>query len=244
VTASVGAVRRISVILVSALALAAGCKKKPTRRDPPPNAGGPSFGSGAKAAPDLILPRADGTPPKKTTAPLGKADFERLSKLEYPGFLLDVRTVGDKVFEVRQKTKDHPVLWTTITIQPCFDCVPMDLEKWKPKEQELKTVSLENLKNTPGIDWEMNAVTFHDQPIIYTYQLGTGMGSASEGGGGMGMTDTYIAYYNDGVNQIRVIASYKDDPTSKEELQKMAPKADLEALALSFLDVYTHEWVK
>ena len=197
-----------------------------------------------RAAPDLILPRADGTPPKKTTKPLGKADFERLAKLTWPGFDADVRTIGEKVFEVRQKTKDHPRLWATVTIQPCFDCVPMDLEKWKPKEQELKTISLESLKNTPGIDWEMNAVTFHGQPIVYTYQLGAGVGSASEGGGGFSFTDTYIAYYNDGVNQIRVIASYKDDPASKEELQKMAPKGDLEALALSFLDVYTHAWVE
>jgi hypothetical protein len=197
-----------------------------------------------QAAPDLILPRADGTPPKKTTKPLVKGDFERLAKLTWPGFDADVRTVGEKVFEVRQKTKDHPRLWATVTIQPCFDCLPMDLEKWKPKEQELKTVSLEALKNTPGIEWEMNAVTFQGQPLVYTYQLGAGVGSASEGGGGYSFTDSYIAYYNDGVNQIRVIASYKGDPTTKEELQKLAPKEDLEALALSFLDVYTHAWVE
>jgi hypothetical protein len=197
-----------------------------------------------QAAPDLILPRADGTPPKTTTKPLVKADFERLAKLTWPGFDADVRTIGEKVFEVRQKTKDHPKLWATVTIQPCFDCLPMDLEKWKPKEQELKTVSLEALKNTPGIEWEMNAVTFQGQPLVYTYQLGAGVGSASEGGGGYSFTDSYIAYYNDGVNQIRVIASYKGDPTTKEELQKLAPKEDLEALALSFLDVYTHAWVE
>ena len=67
---------------------------------------------------------------------------------------------------------------------------------------------------------------------------------STEGGGGYSFTDVYIAYYNDGVNQIRVAASYKDDPTSKEELARLAPKGDLEALALSFLDVYTHEWVQ
>jgi hypothetical protein len=202
------------------------------------------MGSGLRAAPDLILPRSDGTPPKKTKVALAKPDFERLSKLTWPGFDADVRTIGDKVFEVRQKTKDHPRLWATVTIQPCFDCVPMDLEKWKPKEQELKTVNLEALAKTPGIDWEMAAVTFHGQPVMYTYQLGGGVGSSSEGGGGFSFTDTYIAYYNDGVNQVRVIASYKDDPAGKEELEKLAPKEDLEALALAFLDVYTHEWVQ
>ncbi|HTL38861.1 MAG TPA: hypothetical protein VL326_37275 [Kofleriaceae bacterium] len=230
--------RRTFVVLsVLALAFAAGCKKKPTRRDPPPNANVP-------AAPDLLLPKSDGTPPKKTTAALGKADFERLAKLEYPGFVADVRTVGDKVFEVRHKTKDHPVLWAQVTIQPCFDCLPMDLEKWKPREEELRTINLESLKDTPGVDWDLNTVKFHDQAVIYWYQVGQGMGSASEGGGGMGFTDAYIVYYNDGVNQIRVIASYKDDPTTTEELKKLAPKEDLEALALAFLDVYTHAWVQ
>lgn len=235
--------RRTSLVLVSALAFAAGCKSKPTRRAPPPNAAVPTEkGSGERAAPDLILPRADGTPPKKTTAPLVKADFERLAKLTYPGFDADVRTVGEKIFEVRQKTKDHPRLWATVTIQPCFDCLPMDLAKWKAKEQELKAISLETMKDIPGIDWELDAALFQGQPIIYTYQLGTGMGSATEGGGGFAFTDTYMAYYNDGINQIRVIASYKDDPMSKEDIAKAAPKADLEALALSFLDVYTHAW--
>jgi hypothetical protein len=235
-------VRRTTLVLVlSAIALVTGCKKKPTRRPPPENASVAGAGTGSDT---LLLPRADGTPPKKTTKPLEKADFERLAKLTWPGFDADVRTIGEKVFEVRQKTKDHPRLWATVTIQPCFDCVPMDLEKWKPKEQELKTISLEALKSLPGIEWEMDVVTFQGEPLVYTYQLGAGVGSATEGGGGYSFTDTYIAYYNDGVNQIRVIASYKDDPTSKEELQKLAPKEDLEALALSFLDVYTHAWVE
>jgi hypothetical protein len=240
-------VRRLSIVLVSALAVVAGCKSKPTRRAPPKNAAVPTErGSGGTthAAPDLVLPRADGTPPKKTKAPLAKPDFERLATLTYPGFVADVRTVGDKIFEVRQKTKDHPRLWATVTIQPCFDCVPMELAKWKAKEQELKAISLETMKDIPGIDWQLDAASFKGQPIIYTYQLGTGMGSATEGGGGWAFTDTYMAYYNDGVNQIRVIASYKDDPLSKEDLEKTAPKADLEALALSFLDVYTHAWVQ
>jgi hypothetical protein len=55
-------------------------------------------------------------------------------------------------------------------------------------------------------------------------------------------TDALALYYNDGINQIRVVAEYKDDPRSLEELEKTAPKDDLAHLGLAFLDVYTHEW--
>jgi len=51
-----------------------------------------------------------------------------------------------------------------------------------------------------------------------------------------------LAYYNDGINEIRVQGAYKDDPAGKDALKKLAPKEDLRALALSFLDYYTHQW--
>lgn len=227
--------------------LAVGCKGKPKAKAPPPNAAtGTVNGSGDRAAPDLLLPHGDGTPPKKTTAPLGKADFDKLVKQQFAGFYSEVRTQGDKILEVRYRTKDRPVLWAVVTVSPCLDCIPMDLEKWKAKEAEMRAVSLEVLKDAPDITWEMGATRLYGAPIIYTYQLGTsggasGSGSA-EGGGGFSFTDNYVAYYNDGINQIRVVGAYKDDPASKAELVKMAPKEDLQALALAFLDAYTHAW--
>lgn len=234
---------RTIVVLASILALTAGCKSKPKHREPPKNVGSAAMaGSDMRPAPDLVLPRGDGTPPKKTTAPLGKADFEKLSKIEYPGFTAEVRTVGEKVFEVRHKTKDHPRMWAVVTIQDCFDCVPMELAKWKAKEQEIKAINLESLKNVPGIDWELGQIDLHGQPVIYAYQVGTGNGSADEGGTPYSFTNNYVAYYNDGVNQIRVVAAYKDDPVAKADLIRIVPKADLQALALSFLDAYTHAW--
>lgn len=225
--------------------LAVGCKGKPKAKAPPKNAAtGTVNGSGDRAAPDLALPHSDGTPVKKTTAPLGKADFDKLVKMQFEGFYSEVRTQGDKILEVRYRTKDRPVLWAVVTVSPCLDCLPMQLDKWKEKEAELRAVSLEVLKDTPDITWEMGATQMNGAPIVYTYQLGTGnTGSGSaEGGGGYSFTDNYIAYYNDGVNQIRVVGAYKDDPASKNELIKMAPKEDLQALALSFLDVYVHAW--
>jgi hypothetical protein len=108
----------------------------------------------------------------------------------------------------------------------------------------MRSVSLEVLKDSPDITWEMGMTKMNGAPVVYTYQVGTsaGSGSATIGGEGFSFTDNYVAYYNDGVNQIRVVGAYKDDPASKNDLIKMAPKDDLQALALAFLDVYTHAW--
>lgn len=243
-TASVRPVR--TFLVVSLLALTVGCKGKPTKKAPPANAAtaGSAAGTGPagpRAAPDLILPRGDGSPPKKTTKPLAKEDFERLDKLEVPGFSKDTRTVGDKVYEVRHKTKDHPRLWAVVTIKQCFDCLPMELDKWKAQEAALKATNLESLKDNKDIDWELGETQLNGQKLMYTYQVGASQ-MAGEGGGTFAFTDIYVAYYNDGINEIRVQGAYKDDPAAKDQLKKLAPKEDLRALALSFIDYYTHQW--
>lgn len=232
-----------TLAVVSLLALAAlGCKDKPTKKAPPSNVGSATGSdSGPRPAPDLILPRADGTPPKKTTTPLTKADYERLAQLEYPGFVRDVRALTDDIFEVRHKTKDHPKLWAEVMVKPCSDCLPMELDKWKAREAELRAKTLESLKDTPGIDWELGETELNGQKVIYIHQIGT-TNAPGPGGGAYSFTNAYIAFYNDGVNEIRVIGSYKDDPVTRQGLEQLAPKEDLRALALSFLDVFTHAW--
>jgi hypothetical protein len=236
---------RALLIFVSLIAIAAGCKDKPKRKAPPANVGSAaSTGSGSnqmKPAPDLMLPHGDGTAPKKTDKAHVKADYERLAKLEFPGFIKEERTVGDKVLEVRQKTKDHPRLWATVTIQPCLDCVPMDLEKWKAREDEMK-VLMGGLKDAKtGVESEIGKTELFGATVIYHYYIGMAT-VPGEGGGESTYANVYAAYYNDGVNQIRVIGEYKDDPTTVEGMKKLAPKEDLRALALSFMDAYTHAW--
>src|SRR5688500_8547458 len=85
VTASVRPVRTILVAVASLALASVGCKDKPTKKAPPANVGsaGAGSGSGPRPAPDLILPRADGTPPKKTAKPLERAEFEKLTQLEF-----------------------------------------------------------------------------------------------------------------------------------------------------------------
>jgi hypothetical protein len=236
-------VRTIFVVSLSLALGGFGCKDKPTKKAPPPNVGSAadSTGSNARPAPDLVLPRADGTPPKKTTKPLTKEDFERLSKLEYPGFTKEVRSLGTNAVELRYKTKDHPKLWAVVTVKNCFDCLPMELDKWKAKEQELRASTLESLKDSKDVEWELGETQLNGQKLISIYQIGTNS-TPGQGGESYAFTNTYIAHYNDGVNEIRTIGAYKDDPVALADLKRLAPKDDLRALALSFLDVFSHEW--
>jgi hypothetical protein len=234
----------VRTLLIVTLLAAVGCKDKPKRKAPPTNPSTPTAtpgGSPGQQAPDLELPHSAGGPPTKTTKPHTKADYEKLAKLEFPGFARLVRTVGEKAFEVRQVTPGHPRLWATVTIQHCLDCVPMDLEKWKAKTEDLK-VLLGPLKDTPGVQFDVGGTHLNGQPVMYTYQLGEGASKGDEGGAHGHFTNAYAIYYNDGVNQIRVVAEYKDDPKPIAELKKITPKEHLQMLALSFLDVYTHAW--
>lgn len=233
--------RALLAFLVIALATA-GCKDKPTKKTPPANVGsGAGSDTGVRPAPDLMLPRSDGTPPKKTTKPHTKEEYERLANHDYSGFTREVRALGDKIMEVRYKTKDHPRLWAVVTVKPCFDCKPMELDKWKAHEAELRATTLESLKDSKNVDWELGETELNGQKVIYIYQLGSD-NSPGEGGGSFAFTNNYIAFFNDGVNEIRVVGAYKDDPAEKATLKKLAPKNDLRALALSFMDVFTHAW--
>lgn len=219
-----------------------GCKDKPKRKAPPTNVATPTAAAQPGApAPDLELPPMDGGPPKKTTAPHTKADYEKLAALEYPGFQKRVRTLGDKVFEVLQLTNGHPKYGATVTIQHCLDCIPMELEKWKARTEDLK-VLLGRLKDNKDVHFEVGETHLNGQPVIYTYQLGAGAVGEDKGGQQTTYTNAYALYYNDGINQIRVVAEYKDDPRPVEEMKKIAPKEDLQMLALSFANAYTHAW--
>lgn len=243
-------------LLVSLIVLSA-CKGKPEHRPPPANLGSAvvATGSGQRAAPDLVLPKGPGTAPLRTTRKLGRADFEKLAQLSYPGFTKEPHGLNDVVFEMRQITNDRPKLWAVVTIEPCgagsaagsgsgsSNCWPMDAGLWADRKEELKKQLLAEPLQGSGSDVEfsIDKVIFHDTTLIGTYQLGQRAGSGA--GGGLTFTDAYSLNFNDGINKIRVVASYKDDPVaSKEMLAKLASRNDLALLALAFLDVYTHAW--
>jgi hypothetical protein len=226
-------------LIAALLVTTAACKGKPEHRPPPQNAGSsaPPAGSG-QVAPDLELPKGTGMPPVKTTAPITVEKMQELKNLTFPGFKAEMKQLDAKQgFEVKHLTNDHPKIAATITLQPCFDCLPMDLAKWKERTEALKLFILPALKNQPDTEFEVGQTELNGAPMIYTYQLGYYMGP--EGGG---YTNAYVLYWNDGVNQARVVADYKDDPATKETMKKLVPKSDLENVAKAFMDTYTHAW--
>jgi hypothetical protein len=254
-------VRTVVALLSSSLILASvGCKtdKKPAggqtgsaaagsatgsaAATPAPQTGSAAAGSAeASTKPETItLPKGDGTPAKKTAKAFTPEELEKLGALQYPGFEKVILNKG-KGLDVRQITA-RPRLATTITITPCFDCVPIELDKWKAKEESLKQLLAEELRNLPDTIWEMGKTEVAGTPVIFTYQFGRFAGKDEMGNPIMAYSNAYVLYYNDGNNQIRVVAEYKDDPATREQMLEMAPREDLERLAKAFFDAYSHAW--
>jgi hypothetical protein len=235
----------VRILVCIALVAAVGCRSKPKKQAPPANvetAG--SNAGGMTAAPDLDLPHGPGTPPMKTTAPLTSEQYTKLAELKFPGFGLKPRVISDKGMEVRQITNDFPKIMTTISITPCTnttiaECHPLEVDKWKD-DKNLKNILLPELRDLPDTIWEVTTNTLYGQTLIETYQLAF---KPQDAKGHAAYADAVALYYNDGINQIRIVSQYGDDPVDRATMMKKAPRADLELVAKSFLDVYTHAWV-
>jgi hypothetical protein len=224
------------------LSAVAACRDKPKKQAPPTNV--ETAGSNTKSvAPDLELPHGPGTPPVKTSAPLGAEQLAKLGELSFPRFTLKPRVITDKAMEVRQTTNDFPRIMTTITIVQCTNatavpCRPMELDKWKD-EPHLKDILLPELRDLPDTVWDVTTMNVYGQNVIETFQLAF---KGPDKTGHQAYADAVALYYNDGINQIRVVSQYGDDPTDRATMMKKVPRADLELVAKSFLDVYTHAW--
>ena len=222
---------RLALVVVAVAAL--GCKGKPEHREPPANAPVASTGHHD----DIHLPKGDGSPPKKTTGPLSSATVKALRALTYPRFISENHGTDLSVVVV-YRTDDRPKLKATVQIKPCDSkCVPLELDKWKGRE-DLKEFLPAELQAAPDTKFEVGATDLNGVPMIYTYQVGL-----VSKDGSFYFTDTYVLYYNDGNNEIKVISTYADDrPQSREAMLKMASEEDLGNIAKAFLDVFTQAW--
>lgn len=239
-----------------ATALLAGCKDRakpqPAQPAQPGTADGkppqPSVNpvpkqAGAATQNVLDLPKSSRSAPIKTTRPLERARYEKMSSLDYPGWAKEVRYLGEEALEVRYRTEARPNLSVTIAASPCFDCIPLELPRWKAKEAALRNLLPPELRERKDTVFEIGEVKLAGAPVIYTYQLAHGYVPDEDQQRQGPYSNAYVAYHNDGINQIRVIAQYADDPVAtRDELMNLAPKGDLQMIALAFLDAYTHAW--
>jgi len=246
-----------SALFVAVLAIA-GCKGKPMHRPPPENLthldpkAKPSTTPSA-AAPDIVLPRGNGSPPKKTTEPLSMASMVAIQKAVYKGFQTQLHAINaERGSEVAYITEDRPRIQATVTIAPCSDkavlgpCVPINLGAWTAKTTDLKKMVPPDLRDLTDTKFEVGTVKFHDTDLIFTFQLGQTTGSKTGSAGPIAYVEytyAYILYYNDGHNQIRVVAELKDDASStRDKMVAETPRGDLENTAQAFFDVTTQLW--
>jgi hypothetical protein len=236
---------RTSAVVASLLfaLVATACQGKPKPADPPATGSGsaaaakPGAGSAGSAA-SAGAPAAKLASPRKTTVALEEGTSKKLSRLVFPDFTPKVHEATAKQLEVEHLSETRPKIAATVTLQPCFDCLPMDVVKWRERTEALKTFLAPELRGRVDTVFEVGAVTVAETPMIYTYQAG--LFYNKEGGA---YSHAYILYYNDGVNMARVIAEYKDDPPADlDKMIGMHPRGDLEALANQMMTAYTHEW--
>ena len=247
-------------VLITALALSAGCKdKKPAEPAARSEAGAGSEGAAGAAvagsaagsaeaagggagsgAASVRLPPREGKPLAKSGAKLAAAQIDRMLAIEAPTWKQEPRTRADSRVEVRYLTEARPRLAVTLTAAECHSCIPLELEAWKAKADGLKTLLAKELRDHPDTTFEVGATDINGTPAIFTYQVGYADGGS---GGPLAYSDAYALYYNDEINMIRVVAEYKDDPQpSREAMVALAPRQDLEKIAKAFLEAYVQTW--
>jgi hypothetical protein len=249
----------VALAMTPGLGAEAGCQSR--RTDPPPapaatpgaaatSPAGSAADAAAQAVPAHVrLPRSPDVPARPTTRPLTRAELDRLSAVEFPDFEREDRGAAPdpvELVEVRHTTKTRPRLAVTVAIGPCTRaraCPAMALAGWTARRDELARQLPAALIGRPETRFEIGARTIAGAPAIYTYQLGYAAGTDDKDQPSADYSDAYVVYYNDGRNQLRVMAHYVDDAVGGiDQLLAIAPPEDLEKLAVAFASFYVRSW--
>jgi hypothetical protein len=236
-------VRKLAVCLVACSALAACTRGAPPNEEPPSNAETPVGIPPLQTRLRVPLPAPNGKPPLKTEGVFDQAKMDAIGEPSFEGWEKIPHGGLKGHVQVRHQTKDHPKVMVEITLDPCGDkhpCTTMDLAKWKDeiKQQEVKTTLLGSaLAAAPDTVWELGQTMANSVPVIYMF----GLGQAFSNGGDY--ADMFALFYNDGANEMRVVASYVDDPVqNKEMMVKLVNRETLEKVARAFFDAYGQIW--
>jgi hypothetical protein len=183
---------------------------------------------------------------RRTRRPLAAAVLDRLAALEFADFEREDHGALAGMVSFRHTTRTRPHLAVSVVMGACSArrvCQPMDLARWTARRDELRAQLPKELRAHPDTRFEIGARDIAGAAAIYTYQLGYAGGTDQKDQPSADYTDSYVLYYNDGVNQIRVMAHYADDSVGGiPQMLAIAPPDDLEKLAVSFASFYLHAW--
>ncbi|MBA3671480.1 MAG: hypothetical protein H0W68_05590 [Gemmatimonadaceae bacterium] len=190
----------------------------------------------------IDLPKLSGKPAAKTTTPHTKDQYEALARIEFKGFTREPHRTQPNL-ELKQMITARPKIDVLVNILPCKPCTPMQLDKWKA-DTRIKQQIPRPLRDQADLEWEMGETEVGGAKLIYTYELGQYTGPDPDNGEQrMQYSDAYVLYFNDSVNQLRVIAKYADDPlAAKQNMARVLPREDLEKIAKALFDSYAQAW--
>jgi hypothetical protein len=195
----------------------------------------------ASAATHVTLPKISDTPVRRTTQPLSAAQLARLAAIEHADFERTDRGSVASSVEVRHTTRTRPLLAVTVQIEACGACPASDTSA--RRRDQLVAELPAALRDRPDTRVELATRQVAGVTAVATYELGAAFGTDEHGQPAGDYLDAYRLDYHDGVNRIRVIASYVDDAVGGvDRLRAVAPPADLEKLAVAFLGFYLQHW--
>lgn len=187
-----------------------------------------TVGSGS-AVPEPTPPPVERKPGKLTAS-----ELVEISRIKFDGFKNFSLAVTDTKAQMRQERDRSPTnkdlsIYATVTVNPCVDCMAMELPKWQAKADALKAMTVDAAIRDKTI-FELGEAEISGKKMISGYQLGQ-----------VDMTYTHATtlWYNDGVNEILIIVQYGDNPVKDAEtMAKMVPREKLQDVAAMMMAEY------
>ena len=224
--------------LLFLLLVACGDKRQAEPVPPMPGSavGAPVIADARPSEPSRIALRASGKPPVKTTKPIARDQLTKLSQLELAGLTKTVRKLDDAFLDVEYR-HEEPRLVIRVAIQPCLRCLPMQVDRWRAEADALRLTIPPDLRDRSDTTFEIEPISIGGASAIATHQF------AFVGKEAPSFDHAVTMYFNDGVNQIRVIASYDGTVVdSHAEMENVVTRRELEQLAVAVLDRLVQAW--
>jgi len=215
------------------LVLLAACKREPTPQ-PAPVIGDASVGTHVR------LPKLDDAPVRRSREPLGAPRLAQLAAIEHADFERQDRGGTATSVAFRHTTRTRPRLGVTVGMEACGRC---EVSEGATRRAEVLAALPAALRDRADTRVEVATPAIAGVTAVAVYKLGAAFGHDEHGQPAGDYVNAYELDYSDGVNRIRVTASYLDDAVGGvEQLRAVAPREDLETLAVAFFRFYVQKW--